>query len=72
MINLTPLESATLNQVEAACRAYGGETWADCISDYGPIRGNVLSGAISALARKGLVRCSGNGRDQIVSLIRAA
>lgn len=69
---MTETEAQALLQVEAACAAYGGEVWAECVQDHGALRGKSLSGAISALARKGLIRCSGTGREQTISLVTSA
>ena len=49
----------------------GTDIWADCINDSSKpsgIEGKALSGVVASLAKKGLIYCSGKGRDAYIRI----
>lgn len=49
----------------------GTDIWADCINDSSrpsSLTGVQLSGTVSSLKQKGLIHCSGSGRDAYIRM----
>jgi len=67
MVKLTPTESQALDQITNSIRSYGNPTWACECS--GKVSGKRLSGAMSSLSKKCVIRCEGRGKDSTVELL---
>lgn len=61
MTNLTNLEIEVLGRgiIGSDSHQESGETWVDCIEDYCSVKGRAVSGVVSSLSKKGLVRTDG-------------
>jgi len=49
----------------------GTEIWADCINESARrsnVEGKVLSGVVASLKKKGLIHCTGGGRDATIRM----